>query len=231
MRNPRLIIGAIVLTCFLNGCSATTGDNITLAMASIVKSLVPVGVPVLASILDGAQATAGIAEMGVGAIFMRPDWIANGGRSITLAGVSLIGTPVYLAVDSLVDKTKPRHFHGNWCGPGYPPAERTVDPPVVDLLDALCKAHDECYGQVEIGIGSFAKCDATLAERLSSETMGLSNKLQNTDALTVIKIRTYYGAGTRILPMFQRLRMVPSEIRSCWRGLPTNDPTDNIPLC
>ena len=32
-------------------------------------------------------------------------------------------------------------IYGNWCGPGHGGG------PAIDAVDAVCRAHDQCYGQ------------------------------------------------------------------------------------
>jgi hypothetical protein len=58
---------------------------------------------------------------------------------------------------------------GNYCGGGYcggkhlKPGEKCdYSVPATDALDTCCKAHDQCYDDVEAGKTTKAKCDATL---------------------------------------------------------------------
>lgn len=57
----------------------------------------------------------------------------------------------------------------NYCGGGYcggkhlKPGEKCdYSVPATDALDACCKAHDQCYDDVDAGKTTKAKCDATL---------------------------------------------------------------------
>jgi hypothetical protein len=47
--------------------------------------------------------------------------------------------------------------HGNWCGPGH----GKPGAPAVDDLDACCRAHDKCYGNVKY---FDCHCDMKLVE-------------------------------------------------------------------
>jgi len=51
--------------------------------------------------------------------------------------------------------------YGYWCGPGYPKAGSTPAP--FDELDAMCKAHDQCYANSGY---SNCSCDSTLVKSI-----------------------------------------------------------------
>lgn len=51
--------------------------------------------------------------------------------------------------------------YGYWCGPGYPKAGNTPAP--FDELDAMCRAHDQCYANNGY---SNCSCDSTLVKSI-----------------------------------------------------------------
>ena len=173
-----------VSVLFPSGC-AEIGDFSVWSVDKIGKVMM---VPLTA--YEGVLAT------GFGVVWGRPKLVKKGLEMMGSAAVDVVSAPVYMVANPLVSKDRIMHIHGNWCGPGVPPADRSSDPKPAGLLDSLCKRHDLCYERAEKSKGSTAQCDLKLAGGLRAKMMEFNSE----EYWASLKVRSFYGLSALLLP-------------------------------
>ena len=121
-------------------------------------------------------------------------------------------------------------IYGNWCGPGHGGG------PAIDAVDAVCKAHDECYNRNGY---KHCGCDRALVFNMPSaiiRTSSTAGKAAGTAAAAFFAatpclcyISAPYPCGVK---MCKKLGVpYPCGVKTCWQTVPVAGGIGGIGPC